>query len=61
MTDWEVSGTGTEPFPPGYWRRQVRKMKEVATREALSVMCTPQPEARKGQAGPAGWRRGSYD
>ena len=33
-------------------------MEDVATREALSVACTRQPEPREGQAGPAGWRRG---
>ena len=31
-----------------------------ATREALSVVRTHQPEPREGQAGPAGWRMGSY-
>ena len=56
-----MSDIGTKPFPPGYWRRHVWKMKEVATREALSVVCTHQPQTREGQAGPAGWRRGPYD
>ena len=32
----------------------------VATREALSVVRTHQPEPREGQAGPAGWRMGLY-
>ena len=34
------------------------QMKEAATREALPVARTSQPEPREGQAGPAGWRRG---
>ena len=32
----------------------------AATREALSVVSTRQPEPREGQAGPAGWRMGSW-
>ena len=35
-------------------------MGVVATREALTVVRTHQPEPREGPAGPAGWRMGSY-
>ena len=36
---------------PGYWRRHACKMEYVATREALLVVSTHQPEARMGRAG----------
>ena len=55
------SDISTEPFPPGYWRWHAWKREDVATREALSVARTRQPEPREGQAGPAGWRTGPYD
>ena len=57
-TGWEESDASTGRFPPGYWRRHAWKMASVATREALPVPCTRQPEPREGQAGPAGWRMG---
>ena len=56
--DREASDMCTDLYLPGYWRRHAWKMKEAATREALSVACTRQPEPREGQSGPAGWRRG---
>jgi len=38
---------------PGYWRGHVRTRRTDATREAPAVRaCDPQPDARKGQAGP---------
>ncbi len=46
------------PDPPGQWRRHAWKMREEATREALSAACTHQPEIREDQSGPAGWRTG---
>jgi len=58
MTYREASDICTELFPPGYWRRHVWKMENVATREALSVACASQPVPREGQTGPAGWRTG---
>ena len=54
----EASDRRTGSFPPGYWRRHVCKMDDVATREALSVVCTHQPEIREDQSGPSGWRTG---
>ncbi len=38
--------------PPGYWRQHACKRETEATREALSVACTRQPDSREGQAGP---------
>ena len=54
----EESDTGTDLLPPGWWHWHAWKMREEATREALSVACTRQPDPREGQAGPAGWRMG---
>ena len=54
----EASDKRTGSFPPGYWRRHVCKMDGAATREALSVVRTPEPEIREDQSGPSGWRTG---
>lgn len=37
MTYCEVSDTGIDKFPPGYWHWHAGKMREVATREALTM------------------------
>ncbi len=37
---------------PGYGRQPVCQRETEATREALSVACTRQPDSREGQAGP---------
>ena len=51
----EASDRPTGQFPPGWWRRHAWKMEAVATREALTMTRTRQPEPRERQPGPSGW------
>ena len=58
MTDREAKRRAHRDVPAGVMALACAEEEDVATREALSEVCTHQPDPREGQAGPAGWRTG---